>query len=56
MVQELLQQWSAWDPVLLQADDKQPALYPAGFDIDEVEVTGWVATDQDEAAAAREEL
>ncbi len=52
--EELLSQWRVWDRVLAQADAMEPALYPPGFDLDEVHVHGFVGGDDD--AGVRVEL
>lgn len=40
--QELLHAWRLWDSVLAHADRMEPAIYPLGFDIDEIDVIGQV--------------
>jgi hexose-6-phosphate dehydrogenase len=40
--EELLHQWRVWDKVLTRADAMEPELYPKGFALEEVEVTGFI--------------
>lgn len=52
--EELLHQWRVWDRVLTRADAMEPELYPAGFALDEVEVTGFIGVGAE--GEVREEL
>lgn len=38
--EELLHQWRVWDMVLQHADKLEPEVYPLGFSMDEIHVTG----------------
>lgn len=40
--EELLHQWRVWDNVLSKADTMEPELYPKGFALDEVEMSGLI--------------
>lgn len=56
--EELLHQWRVWDKVLTRADAMEPELYPAGYALDEVELTGFfgVRAEGGEEEEKREEL
>jgi glucose-6-phosphate 1-dehydrogenase len=56
--EELLHQWRVWDRVLTRADAMEPELYPVGFALDEVEVTGFIGVRAEggEGEEDREEL
>jgi glucose-6-phosphate 1-dehydrogenase len=46
--EELLHQWRVWDNVLSKADTMEPELYPKGFALDEVELSGVIGSISEE--------
>lgn len=46
--QELLHQWAVWDPVLAQADQMEPHIYPLGFDIEGIGAIGVIGVEEEE--------